>query len=254
MQIHAPDVPDDDTSLPPGVTLPRQARSRETFERILAAAWELLAEGGTDAVTVQEVVRRAEIGVGSFYARFEDRDALILYLHHRLWEDAERWWRAFLAPERWEGFGVGEVVGEVGRVLVRTHFQREPELRAFWSRAVAHPAERIMERTAEWDAAFVESMAALLEPRADAMGHPDPGRAIRLGAFQLLSTLRGHLFFPDSVALESPLSVRDLILEVSRAYLGYLEAGPVPTSYRRLLRTAAELPPPPSSSSRPSAA
>lgn len=241
----APADPLDGTSSVPGVDLPRQARSRETFDRIVGTAWALLAEGGSAGVTVQEVVRRAEVGVGSFYARFDGRDALLLYLHDRLWSDAERWWRAFLAPDRWSGVSVGGLVGEVTRVLVRSHFRREAHLRAFWSRAVAHPAEEIMERTAEWDATFVVAVSDLLETRRDAVGHPDPSRAARLGAFQLLSTLRGHLFFPDSVALDRPLTLRELILELTRAWMGYLDAGPPPASYREILDTAAALSRPP---------
>lgn len=238
-------IPDPDAAGVPGVTLPRQARSRESFRRMLEAAWELLALGGTEGVTVQEVVRRADVGVGSFYARFESREALLLYLHDRLWSDAERWWAAFLAPDRWRGRSPAVVVGEVSRVLVRTHFRREAHLRAFWARAVAHPAERLMERSAEWDALFVDGMGRLLDARADAVGHPEPARAGRLGAFHLLATLRGHLFFPDSVAVPGLLTLEDLIVETIRAYLGYLGVDGGPDRYRELLRASADLPPPP---------
>lgn len=228
-----------------GVTLPRQERSRASFRRMQEAAWELLAVGGTEAVTVQEIVRRADVGVGSFYARFESREVLLLYLHDQLWRDAEAWWNAFLAPERWEGRAVPVVVGEVSRVLVRSHFRREAQLRAFWARAVAHPADRMMERTAEWDAVFVQGLGRILEGRTGTMTHPEPGRAIRLGAFQLLATLRGHLFFPDSVAVDGPLTVEDLILETTRAYLGYLGVDDGPARYAELLRASARLPAPP---------
>jgi hypothetical protein len=91
--------------------------------------------------------------------------------------DAGRWWRRFLDPERWRGAPVAAVVGEVSRVLVRTHFAREVELRAFWIQALSSPAERILERTAEWDAAFVDGLARLLEERSGELGHPRPDAA-----------------------------------------------------------------------------
>jgi len=102
-----------------------------------------------------------------------------------------------------------------------------------------------MERTAEWDTLFVEGLGALLEARRHETTHPDPERAARLAAFQLLATLRGHLFFPDSVAVPGPLSLESVILEATRACLGYLGAEGAPDRYRDLLRASAELPPPP---------
>lgn len=225
----------DHTAGVPGVHPPRQARSRATFEQLVAAARSLMAEGGIEAVTVQEVVRRADVGVGSFYARFEGREALIRYLYADLWADAEDWVREYLDPPRWNGAKLAAVVGEVTRVLVRSHFQREAELRALWTRALARPADRIMERTAEWDAAFVEGLARLLLERRDTIGHPRPGRAARLAGFQLLNALRGHLFFPDSLSLEGGFSLQELTLELTRALLGYLDAGGAPDTYRELI-------------------
>ena len=222
-----------------GVHLPRQRRSRRSFQRMLDAARELMAEGGIEAVTVQEVIARAGVGAGTFYARFDGRESLIRYLHELEWGEGEQWWAAFLRGERWEGWSLAALMGEVTRVLVRTHFAREPVLRALWTRAVARPADGIMERTAEWDAAFVEALAARLADRSGEMGHPNPRRAARLAAFQLLTTLRGHLFFPDSLVLESRFSLEELIVELTRAALGYLEADGAPETYGELLAASA---------------
>jgi len=230
-----------------GVHPPRQRRSRETFQRILRASRELITEGGIEAVTVQDVIARAGAGAGSFYARFDGREALIRYLHEEEWGEGERWWAEYLNPARWEGWSLASLVAEVTRVLVRTHFAREPILRALWTRAVARPADGIMERTAEWDASFVESLSALLVERREEIGHPRPERAARLAAFQLLTNLRGHLFFPDSLVLESRFSLEELILELTRSVVGYLRADGAPESYRQLLeasiRSLSTLPP-----------
>lgn len=221
-----------------GVHPPRQERSRATFDRLVRAARALMAEGGIEAVTVQEVVRRADVGVGSFYARFDGREALIRYLHHDLWADAGAWARDFLDPERWRGASVVAVVGEVTRVLVRSHFAREAELRALWTRALTRPADRIMERTAEWDATFVDGLAALLLERHDALGHPRPERAARHAGFQLLNALRGHVFFPDSLSLEGGFSLQEVTLELTRTLLGYLGVDGAPAGYGDLLSVA----------------
>ena len=65
-----------------------QARSQETLERILEAAEELVSERGFDNATVSEIVRRANSSVGAMYARFNDKDSLLVCLHERFCEQA----------------------------------------------------------------------------------------------------------------------------------------------------------------------
>jgi AcrR family transcriptional regulator len=59
---------------------PREPRLRRDAERnrerILAAAGEAFAEGGL-GVTMDEIARRAGVGVGTVYRRFPDKDLLI---------------------------------------------------------------------------------------------------------------------------------------------------------------------------------
>ncbi|GIS78817.1 MAG: hypothetical protein CM1200mP14_03830 [Gammaproteobacteria bacterium] len=56
---------------------PKQSRSRQTLERIVQAALEILEEQGHKALTVQTVVDRAHSSVGSFYARFSGKEDLL---------------------------------------------------------------------------------------------------------------------------------------------------------------------------------
>jgi AcrR family transcriptional regulator len=79
---------------------PRQARSRATFDRLLAAAAELLAERRFEEATVAELVRRAGSSVGAFYARFGSKEALFHELDERLFEAGRASWAEFLAPSR----------------------------------------------------------------------------------------------------------------------------------------------------------
>jgi AcrR family transcriptional regulator len=62
---------------------PRQARSIASTERMLAAAEQLLREGGADAVTVDAVIARAGTSTGAFYSRFDNRAGLLEAMHER---------------------------------------------------------------------------------------------------------------------------------------------------------------------------
>ena len=92
---------------------PRQARSQETLDRILDAAEALVAEKGFEDTPVSEIVQRAGSSVGAFYARFHDKDGLLHALYERYYEEAVATADAALAPARWEGAQVAELIPAV---------------------------------------------------------------------------------------------------------------------------------------------
>lgn len=57
--------------------VPQQARSRESFARVLAATVTLLIEKGPRGVTIAGVSELAGVSVGSIYGRFGSRAALL---------------------------------------------------------------------------------------------------------------------------------------------------------------------------------
>lgn len=61
-----------------GVRMPQQARSRETRERIVAAAIAAFEEHGYDDTNTAAIARRAGIGVGTLYGYFPDKRKLML--------------------------------------------------------------------------------------------------------------------------------------------------------------------------------
>jgi AcrR family transcriptional regulator len=62
---------------------PTQQRSRERVERMLAAATELIAAKGSDAMKMGEVAERAGVSIGSLYQFFPDKSAIIRALAER---------------------------------------------------------------------------------------------------------------------------------------------------------------------------
>lgn len=77
--------------------LPKQHRSRQTLQRIVRAALELIGQNGVEGTTVGAIARRAGSSVGSFYARFDGKSDLLVYLDERIWETVEQQWSEALA-------------------------------------------------------------------------------------------------------------------------------------------------------------
>lgn len=65
---------------------PRQQRSQASFERMIAAAEDLLRERGNDDFTLQEVGKRGKVSIGSIYCRFDSKDDLIRAVQARVLE------------------------------------------------------------------------------------------------------------------------------------------------------------------------
>jgi AcrR family transcriptional regulator len=82
---------------------PLRADAARNRQRLLVAARAVFAERGLDA-TMDEVARRAEVGVGTAYRRFRNRDDLIAALfEERLQEFMEILDEALGHPDPWRG-------------------------------------------------------------------------------------------------------------------------------------------------------
>lgn len=53
-----------------------ERRKRETRERLLRAAYALIAERGVDSVAINQITEAADVGFGSFYNHFDSKDAI----------------------------------------------------------------------------------------------------------------------------------------------------------------------------------
>jgi AcrR family transcriptional regulator len=173
---------------PSPVRPPVQARSRRTLARIVEASRRLIADGGRDALTVQDVIARARVSVGSFYARFAGRDDLLRYL------DQEQCARE---RERWEA--------ELGAVAVGSSLERRV-------RALVGLILSASDVSAETHGALRTVAAKTLLDAAELV-HPDPETAIELAYFATVGVARHR-----PTALPAPRLEDELV----RMWLGYL--------------------------------
>lgn len=63
--------------------VPSQQRSRDRFERILQSAAEVMAEKGSEAFRMSDIVERTGVAFGSLYQYFPDKTAIIGTLAER---------------------------------------------------------------------------------------------------------------------------------------------------------------------------
>ena len=203
-----------------------QRRSQRTLVRLLDAAESELREKGYADASVADIAGRAGCSVGTVYRRFRDKTALLHALD-------ERWAAAFratmedaVAPERWQGAPILEVL--TGYIEFSLGQARE--------RGALHRAALIM---ASRDASFAARqlqlaselhvrLRDLLLARRDEIGHADPALAVEFVLEQLRSMLLARL---DGRPLDPTLfavSDEQFIDQALTSVAGYLVLDPQP--------------------------
>jgi AcrR family transcriptional regulator len=199
---------------------PQQVRSQATLVRILLAAEELVAEKGYEDTSVAEIVNRAGSSVGAFYARFEDKHAMLLALSARFVEQAMATADAALDPVRWQGASVPQILHAVIRFLVTIYRQQRGIIRAFVIRN--HTDLEFRERQDRLSHYVDERVCQLLLARADEIRHPDPERAVHFGLVLVFSALQDVMLFGELRARGLTFSDEEFAAELTRMYLAYL--------------------------------
>lgn len=202
------------------VRAPRQARSQATLERFVEATQQLLAEHRFEEITVADIVTRAERTVGSFYARFEDKHAVLHVLVERLDGRVRDVVRAFCDPVRWEGAPASLFVEESIRLNVGAYRRSAPLFRA--ALMAAANDERFRDRRLATLQFSAEQQKAFLRSRADELGCDDVARASDR-AFELVVATLDHELLFGRFTTTSPGDDRQLVDELAeqaRAVLG----------------------------------
>lgn len=201
---------------------PAQARSRQTTDRFARAAEELLATRPFEEVTVQDIVRRAGRPIGSFYARFASKEALLPFLYQRYHDGLEPLFRRRLARVAWASLDLAGTVAALVDVILATYVERLWLLRALalWARQRPEslPADIVARRKQVYDIAVER-----LLPHRSHIAHADPGAAIQFGIFVVSSVAREKLLFAEApLSRITPLTRRDLRDELVRVLHSYL--------------------------------
>jgi AcrR family transcriptional regulator len=197
-------------------------RSQETLDRILDAAEALVTQKGFEDTPVSEIAQRAGSSVGAFYARFQDKDALLHALYERYYEQAIATADAALDPARWEDARIAEILDAVVRFLVAIYREQNGLIRAFVIRN--HSDASFQARRERLSHYVSERLCALLIARRDEIDHPEPERAASFGLTLVFSALDSVMLFGELRSGTFAISDDELATELARAYLAYLGA------------------------------
>ena len=174
---------------------PRQDRSRETLERVLAATEELLSEALFEDLAMADIAARAGVAVGTIYTRFRTKDDLLpaLFARHdeavavRLGPFFER-----LAKKR----SLRARIQGVVEFAVDYHLQNRGLLRALTMYVRAHP-DSVPARTFRERAEQYRAVARLVVGDGREIQHKNPLEATEFALGLVNSVCREQVLFED---------------------------------------------------------
>lgn len=114
----------------PGVFPARQERSRAVVLALVEAGLRLLRDRGFDALSIADLCAAAGVTTGSFYARFESKEAFLRTVQQVVVTEALRDMRARLTPARVAGLSLHDFVGRLVAGSVRWRRRYEGLVRA----------------------------------------------------------------------------------------------------------------------------
>lgn len=201
---------------------PAQRRSRETMERFAGAAEELLRERRFEEIPLLDIVRRSGRPIGSFYARFGSKEALLPFLYQRYHDGLEAYFQTRLARVDWDGLDFRAALRALVDFLIGIYDERRWLIRALVlfarTRPEALPPDVVRQRTRLYD-----MPVALLARHRASIAHEDAETAIRFGVFLVSSVAREKMLFGETPhARVTPIgrrALRDELVRMLHAYL-----------------------------------
>ena len=184
--------------------IPRQHRSRQTVEDVLAAVPLVVKRHGAASVTTNRIAEVAGVSIGSLYQYFPDKRSVFNALHERHVEDVRNILERYIGAHKSSSFS--EFVVDLVEELVDLH-SVETELHQLISASVDGGPEH-----------FRRALRAAFEHAIAGSGSANTNRIL----FVLPSLVEGVVHGVTS----SPFTSREAKGEAVKATLAYLSAHP----------------------------
>jgi AcrR family transcriptional regulator len=147
---------------------------------MLRAAEALIKSKGFEALTTAEVVRRSRTSIGTLYARFGDKTALLHAVQDRVQAREEAAMRAQLAKVDWDSLSLEE---SVRHLLEIKQIAAEGDGRLFEAFVVHGATDPVLRAQGYRHKAVMEGLEIeVLMRHAGQIGHPDPEDAARVAS------------------------------------------------------------------------
>jgi len=204
---------------------PQQERSRESLQKLLRAAIEVLGQHGVEGTTIPRIADHAGLTPGSVYRRFQDKEALLETAILGLLERQDVVLRS-TTPQMAREIPLRVFTDQIINSIVVNYRAKAPLLKAIRQFVRGRGRTSFYRKASRLEIQTSEQLINLFLTHQDRMRHPDPKMAVAVGLMMVTSTAFELIVaHHDLSAWKHILPVdNDQVLkaELGRAFLSYL--------------------------------
>ena len=214
---------------------PQQARSRESLNKLLRAAQEVLGQKGVDGATIPVIAQHAGLTPGAVYRRFRDKDALLEAVILGMLKRQDEGIRTALTPDMARQIPLPVFAEQLIHSVLVSYRRNAGMIRAMRQFSQARLQTPFFRRAARMEVSTYHYLVELFLVHRDEIQHSDPKIAVSFAVMMLISTLMELVVTEGDLRLWKTLLPQNdaaLKVELSRAFLGYLGVKPKPGNQR----------------------
>lgn len=211
------------------IRAPRQQRSQRTMDRVMKALEELLDEKPFERITMVELAQRSQTGTSSIYARFKDKNSLVLGVHGRLAELVFPCLRKLTDPSRWEGKSLDLMLSASIDAAVKFYRQHSHIVRA----ALLVDQPFVYERQRQVLQFASDSFTALVLEMMPGGNRKAMVQAIETAVRMVSAVMHQTLIFQSAPLILKSVSDKDLVRHLTIAVSALVKASAIETTKTR---------------------
>ena len=205
------------------VRQPKQARSRDSLQRVLESGAQLFEELGFERLTIQQVSQRAGVSVGAIYARFGNKQNLVREIHLHAMREIGAMVGVF-EPGEWTQLEPDDLVREVVRRESEVFRVYRGLLRA--SMHLGAVDEVVAARGSEGSRAAARAFkSVLIAELGDRIAHDDSELATDVCFRMVYSTLARQVMYGPTFESDKLIEWDELVRELGNTCACYLLRG-----------------------------
>lgn len=203
---------------------PQQARSRESLDKLLKAAVEVLGRRGVAGTTIPRIAAHAGLTPGAVYRRFRNKDVLLESAILSVLDNQNKFLRLSLTAETAAEIPFPTLAEQIINTLVVSYRANASLLRAVRQILQDKEGTAFWKKAAKLEMRTFEHLIAIFVASGQ-IKHQPPRAAAALGLVMVIGTLWEVVVNPGDIKLWRGLLPKDdktLQGELTRSFLRYL--------------------------------
>ena len=197
---------------------PEQTRSQQSMVRIVDGFEKLLRKRAYEKITISDIAKESSTGAGSIYARFDGKQSILLAVHTRVRNRAQRYFRALFNPDAKTEESLEAAVERITRGMLAWHQRHKSVIKTALLLDDPDIYQNISISFRPWSG----QLALLLRARASTLSEQQAISAAAAILQIITAALQQRVIFGDISPIGYELSDDEFVKMIVAASLGQL--------------------------------